>query len=172
MHQVVVVASLFLSFGCKTDAPVRPPEQQATSYLGQPLGSFVAMNQPDATRYFVSGIFGLEAQTWRWTGREAKLRLRLNETENMKYVMKFAVPGPLIAANGPVRISIRINDTNFDELRYAKDGVYEVEKPVPSRLLKADAENIVAVEVDKPLPGQNGPELGLILVHAGFRPQS
>ncbi len=165
-----LAGALLLFFGCKSDVPVRPPEQQATAYLAQPLGSFVAMNQPDAARYFVSGVFGLEAGTWRWTGREAKLRLQLKETENLKYVMKFAVPGPVIAANGPVRVSIRINDVNLDELRYAKDGIYEIEKPVPSKLLKPDAENIVAVEVDKPLPGKNGPDLGLILVYAGFRP--
>src|SRR5262245_18148674 len=98
--RLATAGALLLYFGCKSDVSVRPPEQQATSYLAQPMGSFVTMSPPDATRYFVSGVLWLESGTWRWTSREAKLRFHLKETENLKYVMKFAVPGAVIAANG------------------------------------------------------------------------
>jgi len=171
VKRIVTVVTLLALAGCQSDVAVHPPEKRKTAFLGESLGSFVQMNQSDAEQYFVSGISGLQAQTWRWTSRQAVLRFRLASAENQRYVMKFAVPGVVLARNGPVKLDILINSTKFDELRYNKDGVYEIEKPVPPAMLKTDAENLVTIEIDKPLPADGkGPELGFILVHAGFRP--
>ena len=162
--------ALVILFGCQSDVTVRPPERQAAILRDEPLGSFVEMNQPDAARYFISGVYGLEAGTWRWVGKSAELRFHLKDTQNLNYVMKFAVPAAVITRNGPVRISILINGTNWEQLGYSKDGIYEIEKPVPSKLLKPEADNTVTLEIDKPLPPEGkGLELGFILVRAGFR---
>lgn len=170
-RRICLAAGLALLSGCQSDVAVRPPDQQGAFLRTEPLGSFVSMNQPDAARYFLSGVYSLEAGTWRWAGRAAKVRLHLKETENLNFVMKFAVPGAVIARHGPVRLRILINDTPWEELRYESDGIYEIAKPVPSKLLKPAAENIVTAEIDKPLPSDGkGPELGFILVHLGFRP--
>jgi hypothetical protein len=161
---------VLLLAGCQGDIAVSPPEKQRTLFQPDELGSFVNMNQGNAERHFVSGIYTLEANSWRWAGRRAVLRLRLHETKDLKLVMKFAVPGQVIAKNGPVRLRIDLNGRRFEELRYEKDGIYEWEKPAPADLLKADAENILAIEIDKPLPPDRGPELGFILVYAGLQP--
>ncbi len=164
-------AWLTLLSGCRGDIAVSPPEQQRTAHRPDAAGVFVYMNQTNAERHFVSGIYTLEANTWRWAGRQAVLRLHLNRAEKLKYVMKFAVPQEVIARNGPVSIRILLNGRRWQEMRYEKDGIYEIEKPVPADWLKPEADNIVAIEIDKPLPAEGGgPELGFILVHAGFQP--
>ncbi len=164
------VLLVFLS-GCQSDVAVSPPEQQRTLFQPEPLGSFVRMNQSNAKEYFVSGIHDLEADAWRWAARRAVLRLRLRDPEDLKCVMRFAVPAAVIQRNGPVKLQIQLNGKPWEQLRYDKDGIYEWEKPVPANLLKADSENLLAIEIDKPLPPERGGrELGFILVYAGFQP--
>ena len=176
MRSTSIAASLSLAallashIGCTSDIAVSPPEQLRTAHRPDALGAFVYMNQPNAEQHFVSGIYKLEANAWRWTGRRAVLRLRLNDTRNLRYVMKFAVPVQVISRSGPVRLRILLNENRWEEMRYEKDGIYEIEKPAPEKLLKPQSENILAIEIDKPLPpGGDGRELGFILVHAGFQ---
>ena len=169
--RAVVLASAVVLAGCQQDVVVHPEKQRA-AYLGEAIGSFVRMNQSDATKYFVSGVYDLQAETWRWTGRQAVLRLHVNQPQNLKYVMRFAVPQNVLARNGPIRLKVLVNDKQLEELAYKKDGVYEIEKPVPPEMLKTDDDNIVTIEIDKPLPADRGPELGFILVHAGFQPSA
>jgi hypothetical protein len=169
-YPAVFACLAFLLAGCQSDVVVSPPEQQATLYHAEPLGSLVHMNQPDAPRYFVSGVQGLEANAWRWAGREAVLRFQLQETSHVQFVLRFAVPREVIARNGPVRLAISFNGKTWKGFDYSKDGIYEIAEPAPARLLKPGAENLVSIAIDKPLPsGRGGPEQGFILVYAGFR---
>ncbi|MBI3693476.1 MAG: hypothetical protein HY238_01360 [Acidobacteria bacterium] len=165
-----LIAALALA-GCQGDVAVHPPDKQQAVHRPEPLGPFVQMNQPDAERYFVSGVYGLEAATWRWCGRQAVLRVRLKGTEDLRYVMKFAVVREVIARRGPMNLRVLFNDKPWKSWHYEKDGIYEVEEPAPANLLKPEADNLVTIETDKTLPSDGkGPELGFILVHAGFRP--
>jgi hypothetical protein len=161
---------LLLLAGCRSDVVVSPPEQQAVVYHPGPLGSFVHVNQPDATRYFVSGIQGLESNAWRWAGREAVLRFQLQDTASLRFLLRFAVPREVIARNGPVHLTISFNGKIWKTLDYSRDGVYEIDERAPARLLKPGAENGVSIAIDKPIPAEHGgPEQGFILVYAGFR---
>ncbi len=171
MRAAIVSCGLLLA-GCRSDIAVSPPaEQQKIPPQLLAAGSFVQMNQTNAARYFVSGIYGLEDNAWRWAGRQAIVKLRLKETEKLKFQMKYAVPRQVIDRNGPVRLRILFNEKLWEELRYSTDGIFEIDKPAPARLLKPDADNLVTIEIDKPLPGENGgPEMGFILVHVGFQP--
>lgn len=163
-------AALVLLAACQADVAVSPPEKQQTLFQAPELSPFVRMNQANAERHIVSGVYALEADAWRWAGKQAVLRLHLEQTANLKFVMKFAVPEPVIKQNGPVKLAILLNGRRWHELRYAKDGIYEFEKPAPAEFLKANDENLVTIEIDKPLPPRaGGRELGFILVHAGFQ---
>ena len=164
-----LIGALVLA-GCQGDVAVHPPKKQQAAYRPEPLGAFVQMNQQDVERYLVSGIYGLEAATWRWAGRQAVLRVHLRGTGNLRYVMKFAVVREVVARRGPVTLRVLFNDQPWKSWHYEKDGVYEIEEAAPANLLKPDAENVVTIETDKTLPSDGkGPELGFILVHAGFR---
>ncbi len=164
--------ALVLLSACNSDVAVSPPAEQRTLlYQPQALGSFVRMNQTNAEQHFVSGIYTLEANAWRWTGGQAVLRLYLKETAGLQYAMKFAVPREVLTHHAPMHIRIRLNGQPWEELRYDKDGIYDFAKPVPAGLLKPQAENLVTIEIAEPLPSNGrGPELGFILVEAGFQP--
>ena len=163
--------SLALLCGCQGDVAVSPPQEQKTALRPEALGPFVRVNQINAERYFVSGVYQLEENAWRWCAGRAELRLQLGPVENLKFVMKYAVPVQVMERARRVKMRILINGKKWEEMQYDKDGVFEVDKPVPSALLKANAENLVTIEVDKPLPAEAGrPEMGFILVHAGFQP--
>jgi hypothetical protein len=171
LPSALVWTALALLSGCRGDVVVHPPEQQQIPYKTEPFGPFVHMNDPEAARYFVSGVYGLESNAWRWAAGRAVLRLHLKETRDLKYAMTFAVPHEVTAHSGPVRLTILINDKKWEEISYDKDGIYEIDKPVASKLLKPEADNLVTLEIDKPWPGEGArQERGFILVRAGFLP--
>lgn len=165
-----VVAGWVVLCACRGDVAVSPPREPRTQLDPAALGPFVRMNQINAERYFVSGIYQLEDNAWRWCGGKAELRLRLGQLENLKFVMKHAVPVQVISRAKTVRMRILLNGKRWEEMVYEKDGIYEIEKPAPVKLLRPNAENVITIEVDKPLPPEGGrPEMGFILVHAGFQ---
>ncbi len=166
-----VFLSLALLCGCRSDVAVSPPEQQKTALHPEALGPFVRANQINAERYFVSGVYQLEENAWRWCAGRAELRLRLGPVENLKFVMKYAVPVQVMERAGRVNMRILVNGKPWEEMHYEKDGIFEIDKAVPAALLKPESENRVTILVDKPLPAEAGrPEMGFILVHAGFQP--
>jgi hypothetical protein len=171
MARVVALAALAVLSGCHGDVAVSPPEEPRTVRDPTALGPFVRMNQLHAERHFVSGIYRLEADTWRWCAGRAELRVRLGSLENLKFVMKYAVPAPVLEKSKVIQMRISINGKSWEGRRHDKDGIFEIEKPAPVDLLKPEAENLLTIEVDKPLPAAPGrAEMGFILVHAGFQP--
>ncbi len=166
-----VLFGLAVLGGCQGDVAVSPPQEQRTPLEASALGPFVRMNQINAERHFVSGVYQLEDNAWRWCGGKAALRVRLGTVDNLKFVLRHAVPVQVIGRAKTVRMRILINGKPWEEMVYEKDGIYEIEKPAPVKLLRPNAENIIAIEVDKPLPAQGDrPEMGFILVHVGFQP--
>ena len=161
---------LALLCGCRGDVVVSPPATARSVYRPQTLGPFLLMNQSNAEKYIVSGVYALENGDWRWASRRAVLRLRLEEVDHLKFVLKFALPPQLISARGPVRLRILLNHQPWQGFVYGKDGAYEIVQPAPVEFLKPEAENFVTIETDKFLPADAwGRELGFILVHAGFQ---
>jgi hypothetical protein len=157
---------------CQGDIAVSPPEQQRTLvYQPQALGAFARMNQINADQHIVSGIYKVEQNSWRWTAGQAVLRFYLKDTVDLKYSMKFGAPREVLEYSRPLDLRIMLNGKPWEELRYDKEGVYEFEKAVPAGFLRPQAENLVRLEIGKPRPPvADSPELGFILVHAGFQP--
>jgi hypothetical protein len=171
MARVRLLAAVAMLAGCHGDVAVSPPEQPRTGRDPTALGPFVRMNQLHAERHFVSGVYQLEADTWRWCSGRAELRVRLGTADNLKFVMKYAVPAQVIEKSKAIEMRISINGTNWERMRHDKDGIFEIDKPAPLKLLKPESENTLTIEVDRPLPAAPGrPEMGFILVHAGFQP--
>ncbi len=166
-----VLFGLAVLGGCHGDVAVSPPQEQRTQLDTTALGPFVRMNQINAERYLVSGVYQLEENAWRWCGRKAALRVRLGTLDNLKFAMRHAVPIQVIGPAKTVRMRILINGKPWETIVYEKDGIYEIEKPAPVKLLQPNAENVITIEVDRPLPAQGDrPEMGFILVHVGFQP--
>jgi hypothetical protein len=172
MARVAALAVLVVLGGCQGDMAVSPPEKPRTRRDPAALGPFVRMNQLYAERHFVSGIYQLEADAWRWCSGRAELRVRLGPVDKLKLVMKYAVPAQVLERSKAIEMRISINGKPWERRRHDQDGIFEIDRPAPAKLLKPESENLLTIEVDKPLPAQPGrPEMGFILVHAGFQPE-
>jgi hypothetical protein len=169
-RQAAAVLAALLA-GCQPEVVVSPPAQQRIPYRPEPVGRFVYMNQPDAEKYFISGIYGLESNAWRWAGPTAVLRFHLTETESLAYVMKFAVPRELTAQIVPVHLRILINGQRWQDLSYDQQGIYDLEKPAPAAILKPQSDNLVTIAIERPpVSDSRAPEPKFILVQVGFQP--
>lgn len=136
------------------------------------LGPFVSMNDSMAAAYIVRDISStLEAGEWRWAFGHPTLRFYLRSAANWKFAMSGNFPGDLFQKTGPVTLTIRINDQDFDKLRIDRPGDRQYEKPVPPQWLRARAENFVTLQTDKPwAPKPDATPLSFVLIRAGFVP--
>jgi hypothetical protein len=83
--------------------------------------------------------------------------------------VEYSVAEATFKDTGPVHFKFFVNEKLLGEAHHDKPGAYTFEKPVPAQMLRANAENDLAVEVDKPwiAPG-DGAKLGFILTSIGF----
>jgi len=149
-----------------------PPPEQRQPLTAAEAGeekSFVEMNAADAASYFVRDVRGLEANQWRWTGQRPTLHFVLDQVENLKFVMDFAVAGAVLEQTGPLTVSFRINGRLLARETYATHGEKHFEKPVQASWLEAGGDTIVSAELDKVwVSPTDGVKLGIILKRAGF----
>jgi len=110
---VVALAGMLTSSACQNmPGPFAPPVQR------QPLADFrpyrisgiVNMSDADAQTRFVQDITGLQAATWRWTGKRPTVRVMTRSTENLKYTIDFAIVEATLATTGPVTVTFLVND--------------------------------------------------------------
>jgi len=169
---VVALAGMLTSSACQNmPGPFAPPVQR------QPLADFrpyrisgiVNMSDADAQTRFVQDITGLQAATWRWTGKRPTVRVMTRSTENLKYTIDFAIVEATLATTGPVTVTFLVNDRVLDRARYTHAGSQHFEKPIPAGWVTAGEDVTVGAEVDKLwVPADNSPKLGMILVRMGL----
>lgn len=166
-----VLVLLAAGFGCnKYPESYPPPEQREPipfAESGDPL-PFLEMNHPQAEEQIVKDIRALEAGYWRWTGKEPTLRLVLDYIVDQKLVVDFSISGYVIERTGPQTVSFKVNGKVLDTVRYGKDGQYHFEKPVSQDWLVVGEDTIISMELDKVHVSDDGTELGMILMKAGF----
>jgi len=150
----------------------RVPEQRKPMALpaAPAISPVVNMNDPDAPDHFVKDISsGVEAATWRWTGKRPTVKILLTKTTGLKYVIDFAIAGVTLKQTGPVTVSFFVADRLLDKARYETEGNKHFEKPVDSDWLQTATETEVSAEVDREFVSpEDGTKLGLILTRIGF----
>jgi hypothetical protein len=167
-----VLFSLLLT-GC-ANAPdsYAPPIQRKPIGSGEPsaVANFVNMGDLNAGAYIVRDIAdSAEAGTWRWTGKRPELRFHLDSIEQVRFKADFAVAEATMKSTGPVTITVFVNGNLLERIPCAEHGEKSIDKPVPREFLRANAVNIVAMEIDKVyIAGADGVALGFILTRAGF----
>lgn len=83
--------------------------------------------------------------------------------------MDFSVPGATFETTGPTTVTFTINGKVLDKVRYTSFGEKHFEKAVNPSWLEAGEDTIVAAEIDPVwISPQDGTELGIILLQAGF----
>jgi hypothetical protein len=167
VHWSSLIAVSLLLAGCSTQPWYPVPEQRASmgeAQLGT-LGHFVYMSQADADAYIVSGTREKSEGPWRWTHDRPVLRFYLPEAERLKFRMDFTVPDATFHETGPVTLTVAVNGSVIDRIRCDKPGQRQYEHGVPAELVRANAENLVAITPDKTAGAER---LGFVLTSAGF----
>ncbi len=146
----------------------REPIENPRPYRIQRL---IAMGEGDAEIYIVRDIArgNAESGTWRWTQKRPTVRVMLKATDKQKMVVDFTIPDVTFAQTGPVTLDFYVNDQKLDSMRVLKAGAQHFEKAVPPEWLKVNADNQVAVEIDKLyVAPQDQSTLGFILTRIGL----
>jgi hypothetical protein len=134
------------------------------------LGTFVNLGDPDADSYIVRDVVeGGEGDSWRWTRKRPELRFALESVDNLTFKADFSLAEATIKETGPVTVSVFINGQLLGGVHCEKSGDQYFEKRVPAGMLRANATNLVALEVDKVYVAKaDGAILGMILSRVGF----
>jgi hypothetical protein len=168
-----VATVLVTLLGCVDYPETYAPPVQRKAMAGPDtsgIGYFVTMTDPNATAYFVSGIYEtLEGNSFRWTGQRPTLRFVLTTVKHLKFVMDFGTSDATMAQTGPLTISYYVNGRLLDKVRYDTAGAHHFEKAVDPSWLEAGGDTLVSAELDKVwVSPEDGGKLGITLSRAGF----
>jgi hypothetical protein len=167
------LAFLIVFSGCTAEPDWYAPPLQRQRLEAAPapkFKSYVAMNDPHASRYLVKDISGsLESGVWRWGFRRPELQLYVEDVTDQKLVVNFSVAGATLRETGPFSVSFYVNGKLLGRESYSTEGQQRFEKPVPPEMLKAGVMNRIVIEPSKVWVAPDGVALGLILTEAGFQ---
>ncbi len=155
----------------KQDEVYAPPHQRRP--LAGPdtsrLKHFVAMNDPDAPAHFLRDINGrLEGGLWRWTAQHPRLRLVLPPNPGrLKLQIEFTIPSGVLEQTGPLTVKFFLNQRDLETVTLTQPGEHRREWPVDPAWLAAE-DNVLGADLSKVFVGEDGAQLGLALVRAGF----
>jgi hypothetical protein len=142
-----------------------PPQRQPALSSKIPL----QMSDPETDAPIVQDIPKNEKGPWRWAGPKPTVRILLTSVADTRLFVEYSVADATFKDTGPVKFRFLVNGQLVDEIRHTKPGAFTLDKPVPAAMLKPNAGNEIAVEVDKPwVAPQDGAKLGFILTSIGF----
>ena len=127
----------------------------------KPTLTDLPMNAPEADQQIVSGLFALENNEWRWTGKSAIVLLK-PPPQPLPLSATFYIP-----ENAPARqVTLEVNGTVAASQTYAAPGKYTL----TSAPLSPVGESVQAgISVDKTFsPQGDARELGFVLMRLGF----
>jgi hypothetical protein len=139
------------------------------------LASVVATADPHAATQLVSGFYGVEQNSWRWTAGRFSVLLRpprSGAASGAVLQLKFAIPDVAISKMKAVSLSAYVNGTALPPETYTHAGQFIYSRDVPANLLAGDATR-VDFSLDKTIQGTPADhrELGVVVSLIGFQPK-
>lgn len=150
--------------GCaRLPGPMPVPRQQA-----QPASSshYALLWQPSSGALIAAGIDSEIHDDWRWAGRRAELRFRLDETRGVQFEAVLVVPDEFVRAGGR-RIEVRINGRMLGTIPADRSGYQVWKQPVPEEWLAGGEAVLVEMTADAEWL-QGNERRGYMLSSAGF----
>ena len=172
MRQLPWVITMVLA-GCSSapDWYTVPPQRAARGAAGSGrLGSYVAMNDPNADAHLLRDIsHSIEGGMWRWAGWRPRMRFGLEAVRNIRFSLDFSIAEATFRETGPITLALLINGHPLDQVQISSAGEHHYEKPVSEALLLAGQENLVDIEPDRVwVSKEDGARLSILLIRAGF----
>ena len=158
---LLLLCLLFVSAGCK-HRHRKASDPASTIFAGD----------PEYASRFTEGFYNIEANAWRWTGKEFAVTLTppLHSAERgAQLVMHIVVPDPVIQHSQFVELSCSVQGLKLDPQVFAKAGAYTYQRDVPPDKLKG-REVRIDFAVDHTLPPANRDvrQLGIIVHQVGL----
>jgi len=138
------------------------------------LASVVRMADSAAKTQLISGFYGLENNSWRWTAGKfsALLRTPAGAAQGGATVtFAFTVPDVSIQKLGPISLTAMVNGMVLKTEQYEKPGMEIFAADLLPAMLATDSVKVDFV-LDKTLPpGTDKRELGVIATSVGISPK-
>jgi hypothetical protein len=136
------------------------------------LASTIRMNDPNAGAQLLSGFYGVENNTWRWTSRNFSVLLRTPLTAGQRgaaVTLSFTVPDVVVQKLGRITMTAAIKGAPLASTDYETAGSYVFNADVPASMLTAESVR-VDFALDKSLPPTGGDkrELGIVANSVGI----
>jgi hypothetical protein len=161
---LILVPLLLVGAGCK--------RRHRSSGQTQLLASTIYAGDPNAAAHFAKGFYEVEANAWRWTGKEFAVDLSAplhSDEKGAQLVMKLAVPDAVIQKLGSVQLTAAIQGYNLEPQIYTKAGQYTYTRDVPPDKLPSDVVRIdFAVDHTLPPTETDRRQLGIIVSEVGL----
>ena len=145
-----------------TTLATRPAREPSLAYLH--AGDLRARPQ------LLGGWYAIEDGGWRWMGKEAHAVLQTPEESLIDFDLRLFFPeNHMERADGPVTVSLLLQDSLFAQQTYSRPGPYTIRKPVPAGSLPQRATR-VALRLNRVVPPTDGDqrELGAVIMGFGF----
>ena len=153
--------------------PTACKRRERTSVTQEPfVGSMISAGDPRAAVQFRKGFYAIEANAWRWTGKQFEVALSPPAHASEKgaqLVLHFALPDIVIQNLHSVALSASIGDLNLEPQTYDKAGPGTYTRDVPPGKMGGEM-ILVDFHLDKAIPpsGADARELGMIVSQVGF----
>jgi hypothetical protein len=162
----------FAPLGCKRMAEVRV---QQTEEEGSRMASTVHMGDKRTETQLITGFYGIEEGSWRWTARQFSLVVRPpfgSAQKGATLQARLSVPEPTIAKLKTISISAKVNGQDLPPETYTQPGEYTYTRDVPASLLAGESAKLEFV-LDKAMPpaGADVRELGIVALSIGLEPK-
>ncbi len=167
----ILICTLTLAPACKRHRRVTIQ----TAEEAPVLASMVATADPQAKAQLVSGFYGVEQNSWRWTAGRFSVLLRPPRSAaaaGAVLQLKFTIPDVAIAKMKSVSLSAYLNGTALPPETYSQAGQFVYSRDVPANLLTGDVAR-VDFSLDKTIPASPADhrELGVVVSMIGFQPK-
>ncbi|MGD0365389.1 MAG: hypothetical protein ABSC93_31285 [Bryobacteraceae bacterium] len=168
---ILVLSLALVPAGCKRHKPVTA----RTVEEAPPLASTIATADSRTAAQLVSGFYGIEQNSWRWTAGRFSVLLHPPQNAGTKGAMlqlKFAIPDVSLAKLKTITLTAYVNGTPLPPETYTQAGQFLFSREVPANLLVDDTARI-DFSVDKTMPPTPADrrELGVVVSMVGLQPK-
>ena len=158
--------------GCKRAEPVKVEQADEE---GPRMASTVHTGDPKSESQLVNGFYGIEQNSWRWTGQRFSVVLRPPAgaaQRGASLVVNLSVPDPVIAKLKTISLSGGIGGTSLAPETYTQPGPYVYKRDIAPAALNSETVR-VDFQLDKVMQPSGGDlrELGIVVTSVGLEPR-
>lgn len=142
--------------------------QGCNRVVKQRMKSRVVMNDPDISKQLVSGFYGLEGNSWRWTARQFVVTFpgfrEVDMRRQHSLRLSVFVPEGQIKQLGSLTLNADVNGTVLTSETFREPGVHTYMRSIPQGALESNIIPVVFFLDKATAPGPaEGRELGLVV---------